>query len=100
MITLKSQTLESRWTHHAGRINSLVFNPSGTHIASGSLDGHVFVWSVKNPLANVPIRHAGPGGVSAVAWVDADAGAGKDKARIASAGTDGCVRIWEVKLPA
>lgn len=36
------------------------------------------------------------GGVNAVAWVD---GAKDGKGRLASAGADGCVRIWEVKLP-
>ncbi|KAL5522671.1 hypothetical protein ACEPAG_8689 [Sanghuangporus baumii] len=89
------KTVESRWTHHASRINSLAWAPTGTHIASGSLDTHVFVWSVEKPLSNVPIRHAGPGGVSAVAWLEAS----KDKGKLATAGADACVRVWEVKLP-
>ena len=74
----------------------MVWTRSGTHIASGSLDGHVFVWSVASPLSNVPIRHAGPGGVSAVAWLEAE----KEKGKLATTGADGCVRVWEVKLPA
>ncbi|EJC99333.1 WD40 repeat-like protein [Fomitiporia mediterranea MF3/22] len=92
----EKKAIESRWTNHASRVNSLVWAPTGTHIASGSLDTHVFVWSVANPLTNVPIRHAGPGGVNAVAWLEAS----KDKGKLATAGADGCVRIWEVILQA
>ncbi|THH06015.1 hypothetical protein EW145_g4377 [Phellinidium pouzarii] len=90
----EKKAIESRWTHHASRINALAWAPTGTHIASGSLDGHVFVWSVASPLTTMPIRHAGPGGVNGVAWLDAE----KDRGRLATAGADGCVRVWELKL--
>ncbi|KAH8113894.1 WD40 repeat-like protein [Phellopilus nigrolimitatus] len=94
---VEKKAVESRWAHHTSRITALAWTSAGTHIASGSLDTHVFVWSVAAPARNVAIRHAGPGGVNGVAWLEADAGAGK--AKLASAGADGCVRVWEVKLP-
>ncbi|KAI5117164.1 hypothetical protein M0805_001022 [Coniferiporia weirii] len=92
----EKKAVETRWTNHASRINSLTWAPTGTHIASGSLDASIIIWNVAAPLKNVPIRHAGPGGVNSVVWL----GAGKDKGseRLATAGADGCVRVWEVKL--
>jgi len=90
----EQKAVENRWTHHASRITSLAWAPTGKHIASGSFDSHVFIWSVVEPLKTVAIRLAGPGGVNGVAWVGAEA----DKGTVASAGADGCVRVWEVKL--
>lgn len=95
MLILLLQAIENRWTHHAGRITTLAWAPTGQHIASGALDSHVYVWSIAEPLKPIPIRLAGPGGINAVAWLN-DAGEGKGV--IASAGADGCVRVWEVKL--
>ena len=117
------QTLESRWTHHAARIYSLSFlslsspqkekEKTYMYIASGSLDGHLFVWSVSDPLRNLAVRHAGPGGVHAVAWAGSGShseskekggkegeGGKEGMGRLVSAGADGCVRVWEVRLPA
>lgn len=88
------QAIENRWTHHASRITALAWAPTGQHIASSSLDSHVFIWSVADPLKTIPIRLAGPGGVNGVAWLSAEA----DKGSVASAGADGCVRVWEVQL--
>jgi hypothetical protein len=53
----------------------------------------VYVWSVANPTRNIALKNVGPGGVNAVLWVGG--GAGKS-GTLASAGFDGCVRVWEV----
>lgn len=97
----RHQILEQSWTHHSGRINSLSWTASGTHIASGSLDTHVYVWSVKKRSANVAIRNANAGGVNFVGWVDGGKGEtddGKGTAKLYSAGADACVRVWEVQF--
>ena len=91
------QIQESRWTNHTSRIYSLSFSPSGTHLASGSLDASIYVWSIAKPLQSVAVRHAHPGGVRSVEWLAADPGKGEGK--VVSAGADAVVRVWEVKLP-
>jgi len=91
LFDAKAQKLvTSRWSFHTARVNSLAWTPDGQHCASGSLDTHVYVWSVPKPMRNIAIKNAGPGGVSAVFWA-------KD-GTLASAGADGCVRLWEIKF--
>ncbi|KAJ7634661.1 WD40-repeat-containing domain protein [Roridomyces roridus] len=84
----EKKMVTARWSFHSARVNSLSWTPDSQHCASGSLDTHVYVWSVANPTRNIAVKNAGPGGVNAVLWVGAGA--------LASAGADGCVRIWEV----
>ena len=82
----------SRWSFHSGRIHALAWTADGRHCASGSLDTHVYVWSVEKPMKNIALKNAGPGGVNAVFWL-------KD-GELASAGADGCVRMWNVTFHA
>ncbi|PIL23440.1 hypothetical protein GSI_14751 [Ganoderma sinense ZZ0214-1] len=82
----------SRWSFHTARINSLSWTADGRHCASGSLDTHVYVWSVEKPMKNIALKNAAPGGVNAVFWI-------KD-GELASAGADGCVRVWNVTFHA
>ncbi|KAI0356078.1 WD40 repeat-like protein [Trametes cingulata] len=86
------KTVTSRWSFHSGRIHSLAWTADGKHCASGSLDTHVYVWSVEKPMKNVAIKNAGPGGVNAVFWLG--------EKELASAGADGCVRRWSVTFHA
>ncbi|KAF7325637.1 WD40 repeat-like protein [Mycena kentingensis (nom. inval.)] len=65
----KKTMVTSRWTFHTARVNSLSWTASGKHCASGSLDTHVYVWSVDNPGRNIAIKNAGPGGINGVLWV-------------------------------
>ena len=46
----------SRWSYHTGRILALAWSPDGAHVASASLDTHVYVWSVAAPLKKVAIK--------------------------------------------
>ena len=78
----------ARWSFHTARVHSLAWTADSKHVASGSLDTHVYVWSVKTPMKYVAIKNAGPGGVNTVFWLGEKA--------LASAGADGCVREWEV----
>ena len=82
--------ITGRWSFHTARINALAWTADGQHCASGSLDTHVYVWSVPKPMKNIAVKNAGPGGVNAVFWLG-------DK-KLASAGADGCVREWEVSF--
>ena len=92
----KTQILEQRWSKHTSRVNSLSWTSDGANLASGSLDTNVFVWSLAKRSSTVSILNAGPGGVNAVAWLENDAKVGK----LASAGADGCVRLWDVTFVA
>lgn len=84
--------MESRWSFHSATINSLDWAADGVHLASGSLDTHVYVWSVKKPLSYIANKNAGPGGVSCVAWLETE----EKKGRLLSTGSDACIRTWEV----
>lgn len=82
------KTITSRWSFHNARVNALAWTADGQHCASGSLDTHVYVWSVQKPMKNIAIKNANPGGVSTVFWLG--------EKELASAGADGCVRRWGV----
>ena len=86
------QVVTSRWSFHTGKINSLSWTADGKHCASGSLDTHVYIWSTEKPIRNIAIKNAGPGGINAVFWTGPKT--------LASAGADGCVRIWEITFHA
>ncbi|KAJ6558029.1 WD40 repeat-like protein [Mycena capillaripes] len=89
----EKKIITARWSFHSARVNSLTWTSDSKHCASGSLDTHVYVWSVDNPTRNIALKNAGPGGVNAVLWVGGGAGKG---GTLVSAGADGCVRVWEV----
>ncbi|KAJ7269722.1 WD40-repeat-containing domain protein [Mycena rebaudengoi] len=94
LFDVKEQKLvTSRWSFHSARINALAWTSDSKHCASGSLDTHVYIWSVDKPTKNIALKNAGPGGVNSVIWV---AGASGKSGTLASAGADGCVRLWEV----
>ncbi|KAJ3552698.1 hypothetical protein NM688_g4017 [Phlebia brevispora] len=84
--------ITSRWTFHSGRVHSLAWTADGRHCASGSLDTHVYIWSVEKPTRNIAIKNAAAGGVSAVFWLA--------PSKLASAGADGCVRTWDITFHA
>ncbi|KAJ7468007.1 WD40-repeat-containing domain protein [Mycena latifolia] len=98
LFDVKEKTMiTGRWSFHSARINSLTWTADSKHCASGSLDTHVYVWSVANPIRNIALKNAGPGGVNAVLWVGGSTG---KSGTLASAGADGCVRLWEVTFHA
>ncbi|KAJ7031946.1 WD40-repeat-containing domain protein [Mycena alexandri] len=93
----EKKIITSRWSFHSARVNSFAWTADSKHCASGSLDTHVYVWSVDKITKNIALKNAGPGGVNGVLW--ANDGAGKS-GTLASAGADGCVRVWEVTFHA
>ena len=99
-----TQKRSDKWTHHTARITSLSF--SSTHLASTSLDTHVYVYTLKAPFSGyVHVAGAAPMGGAVVSWLPQPGGGGDvasargAKARVVSGGADGCVRVWEVVLP-
>ena len=87
-----SQLITSRWSFHNGRVLSLAWTKDGKHCASGSLDTHVYIWSVDKPMKNIAIKNAGAGSINTVFWLG--------DSRLASAGADGCVRVWDITFHA
>lgn len=80
--------ITGRWTFHSARINSLAWTADGKHIASGSLDTHVYIWSIDNPGRNIALKNVVPGGVSLLAWLD--------DTTLAAGGADACIREFSV----
>ncbi|KAF8469073.1 actin cortical patch component [Kalaharituber pfeilii] len=80
----------TRWGFHTGRVNRIAWNEDDTHVVTASLDTNIFVYSVANPGKYLKFLGAHKDGVNAVGWV------GKEK--VVSAGADGAVKVWEVKL--
>ncbi|KAF8635414.1 hypothetical protein AX15_000408 [Amanita polypyramis BW_CC] len=90
---IEKKLVTTRWSFHSARINSFTWTGDSLHCASGSLDTHICIFSIAKPLKNIPIRNAGPGGINTVLWLGERIG---NTAKLASAGADGCVRMWEV----
>lgn len=91
----------SRWAFHTGRINAISWRPQSTEsvnddndeedlVATGSLDTHVMIYSVKRPMKIVKFLNAHKDGVNNVMWQDAD--------HIVSTGNDACIKTWELQL--
>ncbi|KAF8889596.1 WD40 repeat-like protein [Infundibulicybe gibba] len=94
---LEKKMITSRWSFHSARVNSLSWSADSLHCASGSLDTHVYIWSVAKPIKNIAIKNAGPGGINTVFWIEGKGESGKS-GQVASAGADGCVHIWDVEF--
>ncbi|KAI0903287.1 WD40-repeat-containing domain protein [Ustulina deusta] len=82
------QIVTDRWSAHTGRVTSIAWNDAGTQAVSGALDTHLYVWSLAKPGARVNVLNAHKDGVNGVTWVGEN--------RIASAGGDAVVKIWNV----
>ena len=101
----KREPITSRWSFHSARINSLSWTADSQHCASGALDTHIYVWSVRKPLKNVAIKNAVPGGVNAVLWLSSRAGSGTEvdsssSGRLAGTGADAAIKVWDVTFHA
>ncbi|KAF8652390.1 hypothetical protein AX16_004418 [Volvariella volvacea WC 439] len=94
---IEKKLITGRWAFHSAKINSLSWTLDSQHCASGSLDTHVCVWSVEKPLKAISIKNAGAGSINRVLWLE---GTGSKSGKLASAGADGCIRVWDVTFHA
>lgn len=82
----------SRWAFHSGKINAIswltVDGEEEDYVATGSLDTHLYVYSVKRPMRNIKYLNAHKDGVTAVQW--------KNSTTLVSTGTDACIKEWAV----
>ncbi|KAJ1771653.1 WD40 repeat-like protein [Coemansia sp. RSA 1813] len=91
VVVSKAQTGElvtSRWSAHTARIYAVAWSPDGVHAASASLDGHVIVWSVEQPMRKIVIRNAHIGGAAAVFFTNNET--------VVSTGADSGVKVWDI----
>lgn len=81
------QLLGSGTSRHSNRVNSVVWSPDSTRLASASNDNTIRIWDVSNGYLIMPlIGHTN--WVNSVAW-------SPDGTHIASASSDKTVRIWQ-----
>ena len=75
------------WKFHTAKVLCLAWSPSGRHLASGSLDTNIIIWSVETPEVRIIIRAAHPqAAINKVGWVA--------EGRLLSAGADTSLRSW------
>lgn len=87
--TTSWDTKTDRWSAHTARVMAISWNAAGTHAASVGLDTNVFIWSLKSPGKRVKAANAHKDGCYGVCWLDGDT-------KIATAGGDAALKIWEV----
>jgi len=85
---------KGRWCFHTQRVRCLSWSPDGTVLASGGMDDSIYLWSVKKKTKRVHYPFAHRGGIAGLEFVD-DGGAGNGMVLL-SAGSDGCVNLWDV----
>ncbi|KFA74156.1 hypothetical protein S40288_06527 [Stachybotrys chartarum IBT 40288] len=80
-----------RWSAHTARVTCIAWDDTGAYAASGSLDTNVFVWCLdkKNQGKRIKAANAHKDGVNGVAWVEGG--------KLASAGGDATVKIWNLQ---
>ncbi|EQL02047.1 WD40 repeat-like-containing domain protein [Ophiocordyceps sinensis CO18] len=80
-----------RWSAHTARVTCISWDDSGAYAASGSIDTNIFVWCLekKNQGKRIKAANAHKDGVSGICWVQGG--------KLASAGVDATVKIWEAQ---
>jgi WD40 repeat protein len=96
----KRELITSRWSFHSARVNALSWTADSQHCASGALDTHIYVWSVRRPMKNIAIKNAAPGGVNAVLWLSSQTEGTGTSGRLAGTGADAAIKVWEVAFHA
>ncbi|KJZ78223.1 hypothetical protein HIM_02261 [Hirsutella minnesotensis 3608] len=85
------EVVSDRWSAHTARVTCISWDDSGAYAASGSLDTHVFVWCLdkKNQGKRIKAANAHKDGVNGICWLQ--------KTKLASAGGDATVKLWEAQ---
>jgi WD40 repeat protein len=92
VLPLNSETLEAQhkdWTYHTARITALAWSPDCRHLASGSLDTNIFVWSLEKKSSRIKIQAAHPmAQITSLTWIDNNT--------LLSSGQDCCIRKFVI----
>ena len=79
--------VQDSWKFHTAKILCLAWSPSGNHLASGSLDTNIIIWSLETPEVRIIIKAAHPqAAINKVAWIA--------EGKLLSAGADTTLRSW------
>ena len=84
--------ITSRWAFNSSKINSIKWSPNNQFIVSASLDTNIIIYSVEKPSRTIKFLNSHKEGVNAIDWLNDN--------KIVSAGTDGCIKYWDIKYPA
>jgi WD40 repeat protein len=83
----------TRWAFHTTRVGDSKWSPDGEFLASGGLDGAVFIYSVSRPSKVLKFPLAHQNGVSGIEWLTYD-----KTSTIITTGLDGIIKKWTVDL--
>jgi len=86
--TASNQVKIEGWVFHTARVNDIAWTPDSLHLASGSLDGALYIWSVQHPTSRIALKDSHRGGVNNVVWLDNNT--------LASSGQDCVIKTWNV----
>jgi len=76
------------WVFHTSKIMSVAWSPDSTHIATGSVDSAVIVWSISEPNKRILFKLAHAGGVRGVTFTNNNT--------VVSVGEDCCMKSWSL----
>jgi WD40 repeat protein len=82
--------IQGKWVFHTSKITCLSWSPTGSHLASGSLDESIFIWDLATPSKKVQFQFAHMGGVTCVGWANSN--------QLFSGGNDNTVVHWKVPV--
>lgn len=85
-----SGRISRTYTAPADMVPALAWNPAGTVLASGGMDGQILLWKGAAPLKRWPAHSGGATGLLGVN----DLTFSPDGARLVSGGQDGTLRFW------
>jgi len=78
----------AHWVFHSTMVTSVSWCPDDVHVATGSVDTNIIIWSLLKPMKRIVINGAHFGGVTGVCWVDTNT--------LASVGADCCLKTWTI----